>query len=158
MSKGSGTTRIPCHSQIVENQADIEIELVHFLWNASYPFGFYDVDGESPESGDVFKEGGLVFFDSEVIVGLTFPNQVVGDMALSQWDVGGDILALDIGGIEEGDGRFDLVGAFEFFCSPFRPTNLPRPWPAAQVLQHRFEPQNVGLNTEPGNDPDPCLR
>ena len=33
---------------------------------------------------DVLKECRLVLFDGEVIVGLALPNQVVGDMALSQ--------------------------------------------------------------------------
>jgi hypothetical protein len=67
---------------------------------------------------DVLKECGLVLFNGEVIVCLTLLNQVVGDMALGQEGIGGDILALDIDGIKEGDSRFDLVSAFEIF-SPF---------------------------------------
>jgi hypothetical protein len=51
----SGTARIFCHSEIVEYQSGIAIELTHFLGNASYTFGFYDADGESSESSDVFR-------------------------------------------------------------------------------------------------------
>lgn len=62
---------------------------------------------------DVFKETGLVVFDGEVVMGVTLPDQVIGDMPLGQKGIGGNIFALDIDGIQQRDGGFDFVGALE---------------------------------------------
>ena len=47
----------------------------------------------------------------------TIPDHIVGDRALGQEGIGGDIFALNIDGIKERDGGFDFVGAFEFFTA-----------------------------------------
>ena len=50
--------------------------------------------------GDVFKKSGLVVFDGEVVMSVTFPDQIVGDLALGQEGIGGNIFTLDIDGIK----------------------------------------------------------
>jgi len=35
------------HPQVIEDQADIAVELTHFLWDAARAFGFDDTDGEA---------------------------------------------------------------------------------------------------------------
>jgi hypothetical protein len=50
---------------------------------------------------DVCKERWLVSFDGEVMVGVTFLNQVMGEVALSQEGVGCNSFALHIDGIKE---------------------------------------------------------
>jgi hypothetical protein len=62
------------------------------------------------------KKTGLVVFDGAVVMGVTLPDHVIGDVALGQQGIGGDILALDIDGLQQGDGGFDFVGAFEFIA------------------------------------------
>lgn len=49
-------------------------------------------------------------------MGLTFGNQVLGDLALGQSRFRRDchILALNIDGIQQRDGHLDFIGAFEF--------------------------------------------
>jgi hypothetical protein len=47
-------------------------------------------------------------------VGLA-PDQVGGYRALGKKGIGSDVLAPDVDGVEQGDGRLDLVGAFDFF-------------------------------------------
>lgn len=63
---------------------------------------------------DVLKKAGLVVFDGEVVMGVAFLDQVVSKVTLSQKGIGGNIFVLDIDGIQQGDGGFDFVGAFEF--------------------------------------------
>ena len=48
--------------------------------------------------GDVFKKAGLVSFDGEMIMGMTFRDQIVGELALGQQGIGRYILALEIDG------------------------------------------------------------
>lgn len=50
-------------------------------------------------------------------MGFAIVNQVVGDRTLSQQGIGGNVLALDIDGIEQGNGGFYLVGAFAFLVA-----------------------------------------
>jgi len=61
---------------------------------------------------NVLKKTVLVSFDGEVIMGLTVPDQIVGDGALGQEGIGGNFFSLNSDGIKEGDGGFDFVGAF----------------------------------------------
>lgn len=68
------------------------------------------------EEFDGFKESGLVAFDGEVIMGLSF-NDVIADVALGQQGVGGDGFALDGNGVEQGNDGFDFVGAFGFVAA-----------------------------------------
>jgi len=46
------------------------------------------------------KKTGLVVFDGEVVMRFTFPDQIVGDIALGQEGIGGNIFALNIDGIK----------------------------------------------------------
>jgi hypothetical protein len=48
-------------------------------------------------------------------MGMTLLDQVLGQLALGQQGIGGHILALNIDGLQQGDGHLDLVGAFDFF-------------------------------------------
>ncbi len=68
------------------------------------------------EEGKVVKECGLIPLHGEVVMGLA-PHNVVGDVALSQKGVSGDVLALNGDGVKERDGAFDLVRAFDFFIA-----------------------------------------
>jgi hypothetical protein len=61
---------------------------------------------------DVLKKTGLVVFNGEVVMSVTVPDQIVGDRALGQEGIGGNIFALNIDGIKKRDGGFDFVGAF----------------------------------------------
>ena len=65
------------------------------------------------------KKSGLVVFDGEVVMSVTFPNRIVGDLALCQQCICGNFFALDIDGVKQGDGGLDFVGPFEFF-TPFK--------------------------------------
>jgi hypothetical protein len=65
------------------------------------------------------KKTGLVVFDGEVVMGVTLPDQVIGDMPLGQKGIGGNIFALDIDRIQQRDGGFDFVGALEFIASRY---------------------------------------
>ena len=58
------------------------------------------------------EKAGLVVFDGEVVMGLTLPDHIVGDLALVQQSIAGNIFALNIDGIQQGDGGFDFIGAF----------------------------------------------
>jgi hypothetical protein len=50
-------------------------------------------------------------------MGLTLPDHLVGDFALVQQGIAGNIFAFNIDGIQQRDGGFDFVGTFEFFTS-----------------------------------------
>jgi hypothetical protein len=64
---------------------------------------------------DVFKKSRLVVFDGKVVMSVTIPNQIVGDGALRQEGISGNVFALNINGIQQRNGGFDFVGTFEFF-------------------------------------------
>ena len=61
------------------------------------------------------QNAALVSFDGEMIMGMTFLDQVLGELALGQQGISRHILALNIDGIKQWDSHFDLVGAFDFF-------------------------------------------
>ncbi len=67
------------------------------------------------EQGDVFFEGRLVSLDGEGVVGGAFGDQVIGQLALGEQSVGGDVLVFDLDGLEQRDGGCDLVGLFGRF-------------------------------------------
>jgi hypothetical protein len=58
------------------------------------------------------KKTGLVVFDGEVVMAFTFADDIVGDFALIEQGIGGNIFALNIDGIQQRDGGFDFIGAF----------------------------------------------
>lgn len=66
---------------------------------------------------DIITEPGLVPFDSEMIMRLPALNYIVGKLALCQQGIGGDLLALDIYGIKQGNCHLDLVGLFGVFVT-----------------------------------------
>jgi hypothetical protein len=49
-------------------------------------------------------------------MGVTLPDQVVGDVALGQKGIGGNIFVLNIDGIQQRDDGLDFVGALEFIA------------------------------------------
>ena len=69
---------------------------------------------------DILEKSRLVVLDGEVVMSVTFPDQIVGDTALGQEGICGNFFALDIDGIKEGDGGLDFVGTFEFFTALYR--------------------------------------
>ena len=56
-------------------------------------------------------------FDGEMVMGVAVLDQVFGDLALSQKGIGRNVLIFQIEGFKEGDGHFDLVGAFGFLAT-----------------------------------------
>jgi len=58
------------------------------------------------------KKCGLVVFDGEVVGSMALPDHMVGDFALVQQGIAGNIFALNIDGIQQRDGGFDFVGTF----------------------------------------------
>ena len=58
----------------------------------------------------------MVSFDGEVVVGLLF-NDVIADDALGQQGVGRDGFTLDGDGVEQRDGGFYFVGAFDLITA-----------------------------------------
>jgi hypothetical protein len=64
---------------------------------------------------DVFKERGLVCLNGEVIVCLTFPYQVIGEVALGKKGIRCDNFTLDIDLIKEGNGHLDLICSLGLF-------------------------------------------
>ena len=62
---------------------------------------------------NVLKKTGLIVFDSKMVMGLTFFDQIIGNATLGQKGVGGNIFALDIDGVKQWDGGLDFVGALD---------------------------------------------
>ncbi len=60
---------------------------------------------------EILKEVGLIAFDREVIVGLSLDDQIRGEGSLSQQGIHGDVLAVNLDGLEQRSGHRDLVGA-----------------------------------------------
>jgi len=46
------------------------------------------------------KQTGLVVFNSEVVMSLTLPDHIIGDLALVQQSIAGNVFALNIDGIQ----------------------------------------------------------
>lgn len=68
---------------------------------------------------NVAFEGGLIAFDREVVVRLT-RDEVLGQRALCQQRIGGDVPTRDIAVREQRDRHADFVGALEFVASGYR--------------------------------------
>ena len=64
------------------------------------------------QKSDVVKEGGLIGFDSEVVVGVALQNQVVGKFSLGEKRIGGDVFGVEIETLKQRNGHADLVGLF----------------------------------------------
>jgi hypothetical protein len=66
------------------------------------------------------KKTGLVVFDGEVVMAVTLPDHVIGEVALGQKGIGGNIFVLNIDGIQQRDGGFDFVGALDLIAKRYR--------------------------------------
>ena len=53
----------------------------------------------------------MIAFDREVVMGLPVVDQIRGERALSQQGIGGDVLAVNLDGIEQRRGHRNLVAA-----------------------------------------------
>ena len=62
----------------------------------------------------VFEKSGLVAFDGEIVMRLALLDQILGEFTLGEQGIGGDVLARNIDGLQQRDGRLNLVGAFDF--------------------------------------------
>jgi len=51
------------------------------------------------QQGDIFENAALVSFDGEMIMGMTFRNQILSNLALGQQSIDRHILALNIDGV-----------------------------------------------------------
>ena len=58
----------------------------------------------------------LVSFDGEMVVSLSLPDQILGQLALCQQGIGANILPLDIDSSQQWDGHLDFIRAFDFFA------------------------------------------
>ena len=65
----------------------------------------------------VLQEVGLVAFDGEVVMRLPVLDQIRGELALGQQRIGGDVLALDVDGIQQGGRHLDLIGTFDLLIT-----------------------------------------
>lgn len=62
---------------------------------------------------NVLKKSGMVVFDGKVVMSAAILNQILGNAALGQQGIGGNIFALNIDGLKQRDGGLDFVGALE---------------------------------------------
>jgi hypothetical protein len=62
-----------------------------------------------------FEKSRLVAFDGEMVMCLALLDQIAGEAALGEQGIGTDLLALNINGVQQRDGHFDLVSALDFF-------------------------------------------
>lgn len=63
----------------------------------------------------VLKKPGLVVLDGKVVISFAVSDQIFGDLALGQQGIRCNFFALNIDGIKQRDGGFDLVGALDPF-------------------------------------------
>ncbi len=62
----------------------------------------------------------MIALGGEMIMRISFFNNVFGKITLGQQGIGGDGFPLNIYGIEEGDSGFDFVCPFFFVASFYR--------------------------------------
>jgi hypothetical protein len=60
---------------------------------------------------NILKNTGLVVFDGEVVMRVALLDHTVGNFALVQQCIGGNVFIFNIDGIQQWDGGFDFVGA-----------------------------------------------
>ncbi len=68
----------------------------------------------------VFPKSALVGFEREMAMRLALPHQILGEGALGQQGVSGDVLASNRDGFQEGNGHLNFVGALGFFPAFYR--------------------------------------
>ena len=69
---------------------------------------------------NILKKSGLIVFDGKMVMCVPLPDQIISYIALGKQGICGNFFALDINGIKEGDGCFNLVGTFEFLTTCYR--------------------------------------
>jgi hypothetical protein len=72
------------------------------------------------EQGDILQQRGLIGFDGEVVMGVSLRHQIVGERALGQSGIGGDVLVVEVDGVEQRDGGLDFIGLFGLFIARYR--------------------------------------
>lgn len=72
------------------------------------------------EEGEILQQRGLIGFDGKVIVGLSLHHQIVGECALGQQGIGGDVFVVDVDGVEQRDGGLDFIGLLGLFIARYR--------------------------------------
>jgi len=85
------------------------------------------------------KQGRLVGFDGEVVMGLLFFDQVLGQFSLGQQGIGGDVLVFEIEGLQERDGHGNLIGSLQFVAIAID-----------RQVPHFFGPQGGGESSPGG--------
>ena len=65
------------------------------------------------EQLDIFEDSGLVVFDGEVVVSLSILDDVIGQAALGQQGICGDVFVFDLDGIKQWPCDFDFVGPLD---------------------------------------------
>lgn len=63
--------------------------------------------------GDVLENSGMIVFHCEVVMSVSFFDEVSGKVFLGQEGIGGDSFSFDIDGIEHWGSGLDFVGAFD---------------------------------------------
>jgi hypothetical protein len=53
-------------------------------------------------------------------MGLPLHRQIMGELALGQQGIGGDVLVFDIEGVEQRDGGLDFIGLLGVFITLYR--------------------------------------
>jgi hypothetical protein len=53
-------------------------------------------------------------------VGVSLQHQIVGERALGQQGIGGDVFVVDIDGVEQRDGGLDFIGLLGLFIARYR--------------------------------------
>ncbi len=72
------------------------------------------------EQGEIQQQGGLIGFDGKVVVGVSLQHQIVGERALGQQGIGGDVFVGEVDGIEQRDGGLDFIGLLGLFIARYR--------------------------------------
>ena len=67
--------------------------------------------------GQIGQEPGLISFDGKMVMSMAKLDQIGGELALGQQSIGGDILALKIDRLQQGNGDLDFIGPFDFFVA-----------------------------------------
>ena len=64
---------------------------------------------------DVVADRRLVGFDGEVVMGCSLGHKVIGQLALDERGISGEVLAFDGDGLQQQDGHADFVRLLEHF-------------------------------------------
>ena len=100
------------HSQVVEDQSDVERELTHLLRNAVDSFGLEEADRKAPQSGDVLRAvSGAYAASVVIIVPVDDVMAAVLDAPVAAIGVE-NVLGVGLRGCSAGDAVGDVEGRF----------------------------------------------